>query len=70
MSPLNKNPNFEAYINQNRMSNATFEKVLGITSDNRLSFNHHISNICKTAGNKLHALAKFHTSYLSLITVL
>ena len=54
---LSKNGNFEAKINENRISNTKFEKLLAVTFDNRLSFNHHISNICKTAGNELHALA-------------
>ena len=56
--PISKNENFEANINENRISNTKFEKLLGVTFDNRLSFNHHISNICKTTGNKLHALAR------------
>ena len=34
------------------------EKFLGVTFDNQLNFNHHISEICKTASNKLHALAR------------
>ena len=50
---LSKNGNFEANINENRISNTKFEKLLGITFDNQLSFNHHISNISKTVGNKL-----------------
>ena len=55
---ITKNWNFEANINENRIFNTNFEKFLGVTSDNRLNFNHHISNICKTAGNKLHALVR------------
>ena len=39
-------------------SNTKFEKLLAVPFDNRLNFNHHISNICKTASNKLHALAR------------
>ena len=57
-SLLSKNRNFEANINENRISNTKFEKLLGVTFDNRLNFNHHISNICKMVGNKLHALAR------------
>ena len=45
-------------INENRISNTRFEKLLSVTFDNQLNFNHHISKICKTAGNKLHALAR------------
>ena len=55
---LSKNENFEANINENRISNARFEKLLDVTFDNQLNFNHHISKICKTANNKLHALAR------------
>ena len=55
---LSKNDNFEANINENRISNTRFEKLLGVTFDNQLNFNHHISKICKTAINKLHALAR------------
>ena len=55
---LSKNENFEANINENRISNTRFEKLLGVTFDNQLNFSHHISKICKTASNKLHALAR------------
>ena len=82
---LSKNGNFEANIYENRISNTKLEKLLDVTFDSRLNFNHHISNICKTAGNKINSmhLLEFlttwiktkreyfliHTSYLSLITV-
>ena len=33
-------------------------KLLGITLDNKLNFNKHVSNICKKASQKLHALAR------------
>ena len=48
----------EANINENTISDTRFEKLLGVTCDNRLNFNHHISKICKTARNKIHALAR------------
>ena len=32
---LSKNGNFEANINENRISNTKFEKILGATFDNR-----------------------------------
>ena len=49
---LSKNENFEANINQNRIFNTRFEKLIGVT------FDHLISKICKTASNKLHALSR------------
>ena len=55
---LSKNDNFDANINENRISNTRFEKLLGVTFDNQLNFNYHISKTCKTASNKLHALAR------------
>ena len=55
---LSKNDNFEANINKNKISNTIFETRLGVTFDNQLNFNHHISKICKTASNKLHALTR------------
>ena len=55
---LSKNENFEANIIENRISNTRFEKLLGVTFENQLNFNHHISKICKTASNKLHAFAR------------
>ena len=33
-------------------------KLLGIKLDNKLDFNDHITNICKKANSKLHALAR------------
>ena len=33
-------------------------KLLGIYIDNRLNFDHHISQLCKKAGKKLHALIR------------
>ena len=41
---LSKNGNYEGNINENRISNTEFEKFLGVTLDNRLNFNHRISN--------------------------
>ena len=34
------------------------KKILGVTFDNQLNFNHHISKICITVSNKLHALSR------------
>ena len=55
---LSKNDNFEANINENRISNTRFEKLFSVTFDNQLNFNNHIFKICVKASNKLHALAR------------
>ena len=34
------------------------EKLLGITLDKNLNYNYHAADICKKAGQKLHALAR------------
>ena len=50
---LSKNGNFEAYINENRISNTKFEKHLGVT----LNFNHHIPTFAKwLVINSMHSL--------------
>ena len=39
------------------INNGHEEKLLGIKIDTKLSFENHISSLCKTASQKLHALA-------------
>ena len=39
------------------MQNSTQEKLLGITIDNKLTFEHHIAGLCQKASNKLYALS-------------
>ena len=56
---LSKKEDFEANTNENNTSNTKYEKLLGVTFDYRLNLNHHISNICEMASNKLNALDKF-----------
>ena len=38
------------------IKNSLSEKILGFSIDNNLDFSDHISNICKTANQKLNAL--------------
>ena len=40
------------------IKNSLQEKLLGIEKDNRLTFEPHVKNLCKKAGQKLHALAR------------
>ena len=60
---LSKNGDLVANIDGNEISSTNFERLLGVTFDHRLSFNHHVSNLCKTASNKLHALSRI-ASYM------
>ena len=63
---LSKNENFEANINENRIANTRFQKLLGVTFDNQLNFNHHISKICKKPViNFMHAL-EFPTTSMKI----
>ena len=47
-------------------------KLLGVTLDNKLNFSDHVSNICKKASQKLHALARIsnHMSQNKLRTLM
>ena len=47
------------------IANSDSEILLGITFDNELNFNAHVSNLCKKATNKLHALARV-SYYMSI----
>ena len=37
------------------------EKILGVYFDNQLNFKYHLSKMCKSASQKLHALARIST---------
>ena len=45
-------------IGQSPLMESQNEKLLGITVDKKLNFQAHINNVCKKAGQKLHALAR------------
>ena len=53
-----KQTNLYALINNYKITNSESEILLGITFDNELNFNEHVSNLCIKATNKLHALAR------------
>ena len=52
-------------IKDNEILNSENEKLLGLTMDNKLSFNNHLQKILKKANQKVHVLARI-TSYLSI----
>ena len=47
-----------AKIGELDVKNGREEKRLGVKIDSKLSFENHISSLCKKASQKLHALAK------------
>ena len=47
-----------ANINEFETESSNREKMLGISIDTTLSFEHHITSLCKKASQKLHALAR------------
>ena len=57
-----KNDKFE--LGNWLLENSKEELVLGIITDNKLTFDSHIKNICRKAGQKLGALLRI-TNYLN-----
>ena len=53
-----QNQELSANIDNFDIYNNSSEKLLGITIDNKLTFNEHVSNICDKATQKLHALSR------------
>ena len=49
---------------ENLLSDSKEEVVLGVTTDNKLTFDSHIKNICRRAGQNLGALSRI-TNYLT-----
>ena len=47
-----------ANINEFEIESSKKEKLQGISIDTTLSFEHHITSLCKKTGQKLHALAR------------
>ena len=52
-------------INGFQITNSTEEKLLGIKFDSKLSFENHVSSLCKKASQKLHALTRI-VNYMNL----
>ena len=45
-------------IGDTDIKSSSFKKLLGVIIDNKLTFNEHVSKLCKKASNKLHTLAR------------
>ena len=59
------NTNISVKAGQYNISNSNSKKLLGIIIDNKLTFNEHVSNLCKKASQKLHALARI-SNYMNI----
>ena len=59
------NTNTKVKIGNEKIKSTTSVKLLGVHIDNKLNFNHHISKLCKSAGNQLNALTRLK-SFLGL----
>ena len=54
----NHNKDININVGEEVIECSTSVKLLGVTLDNKLNFNEHVSNLCKKASQKLHALAR------------
>ena len=52
---VKENEQFDLIVNDITLKHSSHEKILGVTIDNKLSFDEHIINTCKTANKKLNA---------------
>ena len=57
---VKENEQLDLLCNDITLKQSSHEKMLGVTIDNKLSFNEHIINICKTANKKLSALSRIN----------
>ena len=62
MGQVNENDKFE--LDNLLLENSKEEAVLGVTIDNKLTFNSHVKGICRKPGQKLGALSRI-ANYLN-----
>ena len=55
---VSSNESCKAKIEDFSIKNSTEEKLLGVKFDSNLSFENHVTSLCKKASQKLHALAR------------
>ena len=46
------------HVDKYIIKDSRHEKLLGVTIDNEMSFEKHVTKLCKTARQKLHALSR------------
>ena len=56
--PSHPDESISVNVDGYQITNSKRGKLLGITIDNKLSFNEHVSSLCTKASQKLHALAR------------
>ena len=54
---VSSDESWTAKIEDFSIKNSTEEKLLGVKFDSNLSFENHVTSLCKKASQKLHALA-------------
>ena len=62
---VSTNNTFKIKIGNFDITNSKSEKLLGVKFDHKLSFDDHISGLCKTASTKIHALSRV-ASYMNI----
>ena len=55
----------ELKVGDSLIKTSSYEKLLGVKTDYKLTFNNHLANVCKKANNKLRALARA-TPYMTI----
>ena len=55
----------ELKVGDSLIKTSSYEKLLGVKTDYKLTFNNHLANVCKKANNKLRALARA-TPYITI----
>ena len=55
---VSKNGSFVVNVGENKISETITDKLLGVTFGNRLTFNNHVSKLCKTISNKPSGLTR------------
>ena len=57
---VKENEQFDLICNDITLKHSSNDKILGVTIDNKLSFDEHFNNICNTAIKKLNALCRIN----------
>ena len=57
---VKENEQHDLMCNGITLKHSSQEKILGVTIGNKLSFDEHIINICKTASKKLNAVSRIN----------